>query len=351
MGRGGKEAFLRVVSEKMVYLSAAAAVRLGSRAELYERGGVTALAGDPAGTYHLGAKSEKCGGRNLCSAELVRYLWEKHGVAPGGKLTAWSPEGEAGAVIFLAAGVTREEARWPFDGRFRRVELVYHRRYGSWVFVEDNCVSFTGDLRRALPERLALRGAGRTLALAWAADGPYRLEERSGRKGRAVYSGQLAEYLRTRFGGDGRSVLLFAKAVEGGVCFSDAEEALAGLGKAEDLPGLDLGDPGDRFLYLLDKGSVYFSSHALRRLGTRFSVYASGETLALRGEPEKGGLEARGSRVHSKALKEEVERRYPGARKLYLMECGDWMVLRPTPETGEAGETFERLELKRKGTH
>ena len=352
MGRGSKEQFLRLVNEKMLYLSSAAAGQVGERADLYEWGNVMALVGNPHGTYHLSPKSAGCRGKNLCASELVGYLEEKYGLHTGARLTVWSAPEEDGPVAFFAAEVTSREADCRFDRRFQKVELTYRKRYGDWVFVEDNCVSFTADIRVRLPRRLALRGKGEILALCGDPEGPYLLEYRNGRKGGAIYSSQLAEYCKERFQARGRSVLLNAAALPDGVCFADGEEALAGVTHAARLPLLDLGDPGDRFLCLMRKGSLYLSAHALRSLGERFSLYEGEGKLALRKEPD-GAFQIRRTGyqnlVHSKPLKERVEQCYPDTGKLYLLEREDLLVLCPRREQEylPGREAFRPLHLGR----
>lgn len=351
MGRSvkGREQFLRLVSEKMLYLSSGAAETLGDRAELYESGDVLALVGEPHGTYHLGRKSSGCKGRNLCVSELAGYLMEKYGVETGARLPVWQGAEETGPVIFF--GRPGGGAPQRLDESFHKLELSYRKRYGDWVFVEDNCVSFTAELRALLPRRLSLYEAGRALALKGDRTGSYSLELRSGRKGEAIYAGQLAEFLRRRFSGQGRGLLLCARALGDGVCFAAAEED---LWTAEEEAGarlLDLGVPGDCFLRLTRKGSLYFSSKAAERVGERFRLLAAGDLLALQRGGE-GDFQIRRtgyqSLVHSAALRAEIAELYPGAEKLYLAARGDMFLLSRRPEGPErepVRSRFRRLEL------
>lgn len=331
-----KALFLRLASDKMLYLSSGAADCLGERAELYQWGGVTALVSAPDGQYHLCRKSSACKGKNLCCAELVSWLCQKYDCTLGARLTAWVPHAGDG-ILFFGEARTPEEAQCEFDGRFEKLELLYHKRYGDRVFVEDNCISFTAELRQMLPQRLGLYKAGNSLALLGEENGPYLVEYRGSRKREAIYSAQLANYCRTAFAVSGRSVLLAAKPIPNGLLFGISELEL------NDAPThrLDLGTPGDRFVRILKNGALYFSSKATEQLGDSFSLFATENQLAL--YKDSNGhfhLHRTGYQnlVHSATLRKKLIQLYPNCQRLYLVEAGDLFTLSPSPNGDETSD-------------
>lgn len=325
-----KELFLRLASDKILYLSSGAADCLGERAELYHWGSVTALVSAPDGQYHLCRKSAACKGKNLCCAELVSWLCRKYNCVLGARLNAWIPHAGDG-VLFFGEAHTNGEAQCEFDDRFKKLELLYHKRYGDRVFIEDNCISFTAELRQLLPQRLGLYRVGNSLALLGEEDGPYRVENRGTRKREAIYSSQLANYCRTTFSDGGRSVLLVAKPIPNGLLFSTSEADL------NDAPPhrLDLGTPGDRFVRILKNGALYFSSKATEHLGSSFSLLITENQLALRKDSDGPfHLQRTGYQnlVHSASLRKSLAKLYPDCQRLYLVEAGDLLALSPFPD-------------------
>lgn len=334
-----KALFLRLASDKMLYLSSGAANCLGTRAELYQWGGITALVSAADGQYHLCRKSSACKGKNLCCAELVSWLCQKYSCTLGARLTAWVPHAGDG-VLFFGEPRTAEEAQCEFDGRFKKLELLYHKRYGGRVFIEDNCISFTAELRQLLPQQLGLYKMGASLALLGEEDGPYQVEYRGSRKREAIYSAQLANYCRAVFSDGGRSVLLAARPIYNGLVFGASEANL------NDAPAyrLDLGTPGDRFVRVLKNGALYFSSKATELLGSSFSLSLYENQLALR--RDKDGpfhLHRTGYQnlVHSASLRKKLTQLYPKCQRLYLVEAGELLTLSPSPDGSEAPSSKE----------
>lgn len=332
-----KALFLRLASDKMLYLSSGAAGCLGARAELYHWGGVTALVSAPDGQYHLCRKSSACKGKNLCCAELISWLRQKYGCTLGARLTAWVPRTGDG-VLFFGEAHTTEEAQCQFDDRFEKLELLYHKRYGDRVFIEDNCISFTAELRQLLPQRLGLYKAGKALALLGEEDGPYWVESRGSRKQEAIYSAQLANYCRATFSAGGRSVLLAARPIHNGLLFGVSESDLNDTSAHR----LDLGTPGDRFVRVLKNGALYFSSKATELLGRSFSLSLYENQLALR--RDKDGpfhLHRTGYQnlVHSASLRKTLAQLYPNCQRLYLVEAGELFTLSPSPDSSETLST------------
>lgn len=325
-----KELFLRIASDKMLYLSSGAADCLGARAELYQWGGVTALVSASDGQYHLCRKSSACKGKNLCCTELVSWLCRKYNCLLGARLTAWVSHAGDG-VLFFGEARTAEEAQCEFDDRFEKLELLYHKRYGDRVFIEDNCISFTAELRQLLPPRLGLYKMGSSLALLGEEDGPYGVEYRGSRKREAIYSAQLSNYCRANFKSGGRSVLLAARPVNNGLIFSASEADL------NDAPAhrLDLGTPGDRFMRILKNGALYFSAKASEQLGSSFSLFITENQLALRKDSSgpfhlhRTGYQ---NLVHSASLRKRLIKFYPDCQRLYLVEIGDLLAISPNPD-------------------
>lgn len=351
-GKKERLQYLRVVNSRMLYLSSGCAERIGMRADLYECGDVMALVGDPMGQFHLSPKSSYCSGVNLCAMELVHYLCKKYGVEAGGKLSVWSPLDETEQVVFITGPTAVRAAEQRFDKRFQKLELGYQKRYGDWVFVEDNCVSFSAGIRDGLSKRMNLHRSGDVLALLEDPEGYYMMQCRGGRKNRAIYSSLLAEYCRKEFGNNGRSVLFHARPINGGVGFSLQEEVLLreDIGR---LPVYDLGLPRDRFLCFTVK-NLYLSAQAFKLLGERFSLYESGEWLALRAETDgMFCIRHMGYQnvVYSKGLEQAIKRRYPEAKKLYFQEQEAFLVLTPQQERTEVppARDFVKKELALRG--
>lgn len=342
---------MRLVSDKMLYLSSGAAECLGARVELFGRDGVTALVSAPEGQYHLCRKSDSCKGKNLCCAELTEWLCNKYKLSIGEKISAWTPL-DGDGILFFGEGLTTEESRYGFDERFKPVELSYHKRYGHRVFIEDNCISFTAELRQQLPQRLALYHAGEALALVGENDGPYRVEYRGNRKREAIYSAQLANYCKAKFGGEGRSILLSARPIEKGLIFGASEYELSD----RPMQRLDLGAPENCFVRPLKNGALYLSSEAVEQLGECFSLYTSGNFLAFHGD-SNGPLCIRRTGyqnlLHSASVRRLVTNTYPNSKRLYLIPMEDLMVLSPLSSRVPlpSRSAFQKVETARSPSH
>lgn len=329
--RKPKKQYIRIVNSKLLYVSSGASATIGARLDVYECGQVMALIGHSLGEFHAGYKSTNCQGKNICSSELAQYLCQKYQVEPGARLPAWEdPKTED--VLFFGISEPDDKNRYSMD-RFTKLELVYHKRFGEWVYIEDNALFFTAAVRAQLPRRLSLYEGTNSLALISDAAGPYVIEYRE-RKGAAIYCRQLVDYCKAKFGDIGRSMLLHALPLENGVRFAMQEDRLHIY---DQLQKRDLGDSEDCFITLIRGRSVYISKKALRILGTNINLYSGGQYLALKGEPY-GSLVIRRNGyqhlLHSLFLKQTIEQHYPGAAKLYGHEHGDLLVL-----TRALGET------------
>lgn len=345
------EPFVRL-KEKTIYLSSGAGQAMGSRIDLYEKGDVVALVRNERGAYHLSDKSENCKGKVLCSREISSYLKEKFNVDNGASLTAWIPPEGDGSTIFFSKNISQDAAQDGFDDAFCRIDLEYRKRFGEWVYVEDNCISFTKGLREALGARVGLHGDERVAALVNDPAGRYQLEIRKGRKQRAVYASELAAYLKGRFGNSARGTLLHARKAAFGILFADSEDALE-LPATYIPPALDLGGPKDLFVNVSINKGVYISARAAQLLGGSCSLYRSGDFLALAGEGElKISRGVYSNIVFSKALHDMLKTRYGDAGRLYLQPHGSLLVLMHTPSSGPdlpAPQTFCYIPIGRRG--
>lgn len=190
--------------------------------------------------------------------------------------------------------------------------------------------------------------------------GLYRVS--SAGAGRQISSKELADWLREQFGDrvegpipawhshDGNEPILFLgypkEQNRAGRAFS------IGQFQKLDLYYARLGD-----LYIRDgRGwSYYLSASAAACLGGRVSVYTSGDYLAL-GPDRAGELPVSGKdpqarhTISSSCLKKLLLRRFPGVSKLWLIPCGNMLILSddPIPPRRKAlpeERDFRRLEL------
>lgn len=190
--------------------------------------------------------------------------------------------------------------------------------------------------------------------------GRYRVSP--ARSGVQIASKELADWLRERFGARSAERIPAWYSHDGNapILFLGYPTEQSGAGKARSLSAfqkLDLYYARLGDLYIRDgRGwSYYLSALAAARLGGRVSVYTSGDYLAL-GPDRAGELPVSGKDPQSRhtiaslTLKKLLQRRFPGVSKLWLIPCGNMLLLSDDPvpprrkDLPEEG-AFRRLEL------
>lgn len=323
-----REQYVRLANKNLLYITAAAADRIGNRLNVYECGDVIALVGETWGEYHLGYKSDLCKGKNLCSEQLVAFLASKYLLQVGDRLPIWWSEGDERNVLYCGK---LQNFQCRFDDRFQLVELFYNKRVGTWAYIEDNRISFKLPPGAVLPRKLSLYGEYDVLALLHDDNGEYTIEGR-GRKAAAIYSGHLTQYIRRWYGKDQRGVRLHGKLAPNGIYLSDREELLTGLGPHTALSRLNIGSEKNKFISLSQSKLIYCSAQAAEVLGSNCALYCyQDEILALRPE-RRGSIKILKNSGHARwlslpGLYAMIKNFYPNGKKLLLVEHGDLFVL------------------------
>lgn len=211
-----RELYIRVMTDRILYISAGVGEQIGDDVDVYERCGVLALVGTPKGRYHSVRKSKRTTARNLVSQGLVEYLSERLGCEVGDRLCAWTLEDEEAPVVY--AGREAGPDRFS-DGGFSPVEVHCRRRVQGRVLKVGNRLLLPGHCFASRPERLtAYRPSDGGIALLEEREGVLPTEQKKNKRYVTVNSRQLVELCEEQFG---KASLIRAITVEGGVMLRD----------------------------------------------------------------------------------------------------------------------------------
>lgn len=320
------EPYLRLASEQLIYVSAAAGELLPEEADLYEAGDVLALVGNPNGAYHLGRKSGGRNARMLSSLGVVSYLADKFDVDVGTRFPAWSNWWNGRSVVLFSQ---RETGR-PFGPEFRPVTVPYRKLIEGRVLIEGNQILLPAQAVEDTLAGYAAYSTDEAVVLRTSPVGPLGFLPRANPRYLALDSQELVAYCRRKFGQKPR---LRALQTQSGIYISKNEEALYRASRCKEPHFLDIIPTPRVYLTLNSRWTMYLSGEAGRWLEGRVNVLEHNGLLALRSDP-KGTLEvspcAQGKYcISSKHLKERILYRYPNQKRLLLVRYQDMLLLTP----------------------
>lgn len=306
---------------QFLYISAAAGVRLGERADLYEYGRVLALVNAPEGRLRVRDKDGFGTTKTIHAQALGDYLAERFPDAEERRLPAWYDE----AYDALLFGPEECEDVL-FDGRFRALEL-------SEISRESFVPSGAGlKVTHRFPARSRVLVKDGILAFFKQEDGPVTVERREGAY--LLRKPEVVEFARRNW--EGRQ--LYSRRLGEATLVAAGVESLAHLADLAGFTALSLA--GRPALELTRERAIRLTGAAELFPG-RFSVYACGSLLALQpdgaGELEVEWREDGAGHVHAPRLYQQLMLRYPGSERLELLPYGDLLLL------GETGTLPESL--------
>lgn len=313
-----------------------------SSVNVLEKGDVLALCGDTRGTYHLASEN----GRQrvcLCNQALVDYICKKFNCARGAKLSAWM--GEEDNVLYFGGMQSAKASVYKLDNGYLPVIVDYNKRVGDWAYIHDNWIEFSKEIRTCLPQKISAFRCEAGIVLLDAPDGPLKPEPRREKGNKMLVSKELASYLRSFCGiegrGKSRGLRMRAAVISGGIILGKTEEDLI----APDLLNLEQLNLDSKSCYLTmgKRGGIYVSSKFKKQMGdtAKLSVWRSKEFLALKPDPN-GDINIRSSgycsQIFSVSLEKLLRTMWPAAKKLYLIGHKNYWVVEEMPELPEKFE-------------
>lgn len=331
----------------MVFNAAASEYLDGNNVRVFERSGVVALSMHRLGEgFHLTREKDR---RRviLSSCELITYLKERYGYGSGRRYPVWA--GQDGTVFF--SGILPEAPCTALDDTFEEIRCDYSLRAGSWVYVDNNRITFSQQARDRLGNRLTAYQCGPCVMLRTERDGPISMDYVEGRHGqRMIRSFALASYLRRRYNGLGRVFRLRACLGPDRVYLAEEEQEFR---RPFRLPPvrLELNDAEKRTLKLSSGNRILLSADAAAALGPAVAVLHSGGIWALAAAPGAPlAIKTSGPTAYlfCRELSIRLQEDHAGADRFYLLEHGGLWVLSTTPAPDEAfpaADTFESEEI------